>query len=523
MKVLIVEDERYIREGIVGLLEWTELGIGTLETASNGEKGLEKARQIRPDIILSDIKMPRMTGIELAEQYLKIDPDCCVVFMSAYSDIVYYRAAIKMKVMDFLEKPVKKKTLQDVVCRAVKEREQRLEQYIMHQHYKRSELNFALKDLILPNREALAEELFAKNLRQDLLGELTHITVAVIKTQMLIQEVIGKLEQRFYSGLLPVVGRMKGEILWRIKGEKYLVFAFFSRKEELSLNDRRFLSECFVKLLKDVPICYITWGKTVKGIAKAHESYQTAAWQMQKSFFETSGTVSLCADGMKNCTMENYQKAWELIVNAIEELNREEIFKEEQALYEMIKKKKNAYIQNVRNIYWSFYYTLYRQTEILHLKLEDEKNALASSASWKQKSEEFNLDELHGFFVMQINRFFTEREERIKEQPAVMAVKQYIEENYRDPLLSLKEISDYVHISTSRLCTIFKMETGITINKYLTETRLKRAKKYLKSSRYNVADICLMAGYKDSSYFGKIFRRYFHMSPLEYRDQWLQR
>ena len=91
-----------------------------------------------------------------------------------------------------------------------------------------------------------------------------------------------------------------------------------------------------------------------------------------------------------------------------------------------------------------------------------------------------------------------------------------------DDTLSVKDISDHVFLSTSYVCTFFKNETGQTLNQYLTEYRMEKAKQLLKDARYRIADISSRVGYSDGNYFGKSFKKHCGVSPSEYREQNLQ-
>ena len=85
--------------------------------------------------------------------------------------------------------------------------------------------------------------------------------------------------------------------------------------------------------------------------------------------------------------------------------------------------------------------------------------------------------------------------------------------------LSVKDISTHVFLSTSYVCTFFKNETGKTLNQYITEYRMEKAKQLLKDARFKIADISSRVGYNDGNYFGKSFKKYCGLSPSEYREQ----
>jgi len=119
MNLLIVEDERMTREGLVESLDWAQIGVSKVFSAENGEVGLFMAKRILPEIVLTDIRMPRMDGITMASRIREILPECRIIFLSAYSEIDYYKAAIDLKAIRYLDKPVEPEQLRAVITEAV--------------------------------------------------------------------------------------------------------------------------------------------------------------------------------------------------------------------------------------------------------------------------------------------------------------------------------------------------------------------------------------------------------------------
>jgi len=118
MKLLIADDEKLTREGICSLMDLKQYGITEVILADDGVNALTEARKHRPDILLTDVRMPRMTGVEMASLYLEEAPDTAVIFMSAYSDREYLKAAIKLKAVSYIDKPAEKKELEDAIKEA---------------------------------------------------------------------------------------------------------------------------------------------------------------------------------------------------------------------------------------------------------------------------------------------------------------------------------------------------------------------------------------------------------------------
>jgi two-component system response regulator YesN len=119
IKLLIVDDERRTRESIKNFISWNRLGIGMVQTANNGLTALEAAKEIRPDIIICDVRMPKMDGIEFATNIKALYPNCRIIFISGYSDKEYLKSAIMLKAISYIEKPFSLRELEDVLAASI--------------------------------------------------------------------------------------------------------------------------------------------------------------------------------------------------------------------------------------------------------------------------------------------------------------------------------------------------------------------------------------------------------------------
>ena len=118
MKLLIVDDEELTRTGVISSLDWSSLGIDEVIQADDGVHGLETAKLYKPEIILCDVRMPRMDGITMLERLEKFLPDSVAIFMSGYSDKEYLKAAIKLKAVNYIEKPFSLSEMEDAIREA---------------------------------------------------------------------------------------------------------------------------------------------------------------------------------------------------------------------------------------------------------------------------------------------------------------------------------------------------------------------------------------------------------------------
>ena len=126
MKLLIVDDETLTREGLLSSISWADFGINEIFQAGDGLDALEIAKREKPDIILCDVRMPRLDGIQMAERLEKVLPDVSVIFMSGYSDKEYLKAAIKLKAVRYVEKPLNPLEIEDALSEAIDMHNQKL-------------------------------------------------------------------------------------------------------------------------------------------------------------------------------------------------------------------------------------------------------------------------------------------------------------------------------------------------------------------------------------------------------------
>ncbi len=125
MKLLIVDDEALTRTGLISSVDWKALGIHEIYRADDGYHGLEMARLHSPEIILCDVRMPRMDGIDMLQRIEEFLPDSVAIFMSGYSDKEYLKAAIRLKAITYIEKPLDPKEVTAAIQEACKSYQQR--------------------------------------------------------------------------------------------------------------------------------------------------------------------------------------------------------------------------------------------------------------------------------------------------------------------------------------------------------------------------------------------------------------
>ena len=516
MKLLIVDDEELTRTGVISSIDWKALGIGEVLQADDGMNGLEMARKYRPEIILCDVRMPRMTGISMLEKLETILPDSIPIFMSGYSDKEYLKAAIKLKAVSYIEKPLNPAEIRDAVLEA---RELYIKKVRSHRGEALQSMAAAshLAQLLTTPRGDSSPEI------QKLAAELslpcspgTHITCAVIHLRA-VPEFIEPSPENIYQDFHKLLSHYHADCVFVAKKLQYLVYFVFTAdaiSSALTHTMEEFLREKF----RGYGEHFITIGESFTGISRAYQAYTSAVILLESSFFFPVNSY-LTPEYIKSLPIRVHENS----STAADALFSEALSSQNQTkCRELLEKLHLQYDQNIHILpdqTKDLYYKLFIALE--NARKQQKLSALAytssSMVSFLEKC--FTFQELHSTLVKQTDLYFEDLQDSVPENSTIFLIKDYISKNYSNETLSVKDISAHVFLSTSYVCTFFKNETGQTLNQYLTEYRMEKAKNLLADSRYKIADISSRVGYSDGNYFGKSFKKYTGLSPSEYREK----
>lgn len=527
MKLLIVDDEKATRDGLIHFVPWGELGIETIGEAEDGVIALNLAMQIQPDIILTDVKMPRMNGIELAEQLKDQLPGCKIIFLSGYSDKEYLKSAIQLQAIDYIEKPVDigevkaiiRKTV--AICRTEQEKK-RIENDLRD---KASESAFLLKEkliLELLNTSELPRDLPDKfmdlNLRYPLKDNMVAAVISLNfinpKTHLDIQirrsKILKKIEATLEENLLHCLSGFQdnNSIILFIYGHavepSQLLTIFEKIKADINqLSDES--SRMFIGI-----------GKKVTGIANIMESYQTALTAVQRQFFA------------QDCQIKFYDPR----PSRVYEFDSMVIKKFQDFI---ISDKPNEAIALINQVVDDIYQCdgtdinlikdFFLQMIFALSKIAGERNMLigepAEQFSWNTISKSVTLHEIQTYLIQEVEQFFKAQADKDHQSNVVSNIMKLVHKNYQNKNLAIKDLAEQLFLTPNYLCLLFKKETGKTINQYITEIRIERAKEFLKDRRTKLYEVAELVGYNDANYFSKTFKKLTGLNPSEFREKYL--
>ena len=346
----------------------------------------------------------------------------------------------------------------------------------------------------------------------------TYFTSFIVKTDLFLDASIPSMTD-FYQEFQDFLEPFHMKCIYLEKKMQYLVYFLFSQNEPASRqlqSVNTYLCSHFAEIGHYSMAC----GDTVYGLSKAYQTYTSAVILLQSSYFFPENTLLTSAqpdespDVQSNIFSDSPAAAFADALSRLDQISAETIL---QKLYTTFYKN-HRFLQNpVKDLYYK-----------LFLCLEDARHQqkIAGSGNVESIAETiddcFTFPELHQTLITKTKEYFTKAETTSQENPTIFLIKDYISKNYMNETLSVKDISSHVFLSTSYVCTFFKSETGQTLNQYITEYRMEKAKQLLKDARFKITDISSRVGYSDGNYFGKSFKKYSGLSPSEYRERNLQ-
>ncbi|UKS29507.1 response regulator [Paenibacillus sp. HWE-109] len=513
MKLLLVDDEQLIRKGILMKTDWQQYGIDEVMQADDGRDAVRIAELFRPDILLTDIRMPRMDGIEAARCIRMFCPKVCIIFMSGFSDKEYLKAAISMQAVDYVEKPIHPDELGKAILNA------------SSMIKKDRQTDMGEEESIPLIKREIAALLCSPHYQADKLARLfpligsqlwdsSSCMSSILKWHHPIEQpesLLHKLESAAQTVGLICFNMMKDDF--------HVVIHLISRFEkDDSFEDNvhrwvRDVSHCLPKH----PGFHMAVGQQVHGIDQLYTSYLSAVIHLQRSFYEPSNTIiwKMSDHSYTDAFFFDDKRAGAFALS----LQQDGATQAKNWLADLmndIRKYPNTSVSYTKGIYLQLYQTVQqvgKESGIPSLKQE------ASVIKYAERLYACQtLDDLAQLLNDELDVLFDYLEAR-KGNSIIRYVTLYIERNYPNRQLSLNEISEFVGVTVPHLCFVFKEGTGMTIKHFLSEYRIDRAKELLINRELKLFDIALQVGYGDGEYFSKIFKKITGLQPSEYRKR----
>ena len=504
MKILIVEDEVPIRNGLTKLVQWENFGIELVLSAENGEQALQIYKQYTPEILLTDIRMPKMDGLELAQAVRILNPGVKLIFLSSYDDKEYFKTAIKLHAVDFIEKPTKPEALTTAV------------QYAIAQiKAERSQVQKA--DRILTLREILQEYLREpESMRYDFVWEkLTPETGEPLFYRMLylklapgysaskadakIEEV---LKRFFLNGICVYHNHIYYALVWdRTTTDSQTLWRILKAVQH----------EVASSLSLDTPP-FTAAGSAVTEPSQLNQAFQSVNQVAAQMFISGFDAIAV--------PIPPSEQIVRTFSRFTEEFSASLLYGEEEVTLAQLQKLRNEVrllsycnVNHIQTFCAELIATVKEASDSQNLHLWEHLN---NSRSRVLVSGFETFEDFYNELVKQIHKYYSAVNQKRSENQAAK-ICEYINQNYASPSINTNEIAKSVHLSTTYVCHLFKKERNETISSYLNKVRVEKSKAYLLDNNMPLYEVASKVGYSDPNYYMRIFKKITGIPPSTYR------
>lgn len=531
--LLFVEDEYNVRKAIINTIDWDSLGFRIIGEAENGLEAIDIVEKYKPDVIITDIKMPFMDGIEFAKLVREINPVTKIVFLTGFNDFDYAISAIKLNVIEYLSKPVSAEKMRDT--------------------------------LISIKRKLDEENNYLRNveiLRQNYIESLP-----IIRTGFLLSLITS------YTSSAQINNNIQ-RLSLNLNGPWYLIFTVrIDRGSTMDIESTEGIEDIdvifpsLVNIAKRVSDKYLLnetfeYGENIVTIlSDTKENIDNYAeilmHEIQQSIYKNYGLQVII--GVSNM-FKNLEEAKKEFDNSVTALSYCSIMGTNKAIYLrdieparginfVFDEKKEREFSSIlktgtKDILFKFISGIFNELAAKEASLSDFqiciiemittliKTAQSSISDFTEKMDvnmgllldvykSQTIDEAKYNFKKLCSKVMEYIDLERQDMTAVLVNKgyEYMKSNYSDPELSLRTVSKYLHISSNYFSIIFKRVIGEPFKNVLIRIRMEKAYELLATTNMRILEVAKEVGYNDQHYFSYSFKKYFNISPSEMRSR----
>lgn len=535
IKIFLVEDEIIIREAIHKMIPWEQYGFEFAGEAKDGEMALPAIRSIRPDVLITDIKMPFMDGLALSRLVLKELPDTKIVIVSGYDDFEYARQAISLGVEQYLLKPVSKSAFIEVLEKIREKYEKEVEQkdYIekfqkdIREYEKNTRRDFF--EMLVSGKAGLTRIYErAEQLEIDILAECYNLVLFSVASGEKQKEIVDVYTPELGNLLTQINILMQEDdhyLLFRNQMFSYAVLVKAAKSEiiQYTENCMQLLTQIFeqekdhiewfichaapVDRLSHLPNCYKEAMKTFAlryvGYSHVISSEQPVRQQEHTDVdLRAIDTDAVNPDMIRNFLCQALPEEVESFVSNYFHLIAEDALRSQMFCQYILL---NAYFCVVSFLQG----------------LGIDKTRVQENIPDIQVEHPGGLEQMRENLIKILSRAIEMREEstRGRYHSIIQTAVRFMEENFADESLNLNKVACAANVSANHFSALFSQEMKQTFIEYLTGLRMRKAKELLRCTDKRSGEIALEVGYKDAHYFSFLFKKTQGCTPSGYRSQ----
>lgn len=540
MKTLvIVDDEPAVLNGLSTYVDWTAQGIKLVGTADDGDTGLALIKELKPDIVLTDVQMPAMDGIKMAMEVRTLLPLTKILFISGYNDVDYLKSALQVHAMDYIFKPINRKEL-SVVMRQVTaalDAEIRERELVKEMQIKLTQSMPLLREKFLLS--VISDHIQTAHIYEKLefLG-LSFLSGSIYMTMVIVIDDIPQImdtrteqdKQLLSYTVLNIIQELidkelRGVTFEKVPGEYVAILLIQSidiHQGPSTEHDLLTLAESIRDNLRKWLKLSVTIGvgEQVGSLSEVSSSYKQAKaaadqkWYLGKNRILTMDNI----ESVENFIYRFESELGERVLSALKTGDKERLRVELDEIFRMLELNRGQGARYAQNV--SLHLILKSTQVLLEMNGMTEEWEMREMEAWKQVMRQDTMQDLLFFtesYLLNVCSFVQEKRSG-KVSVVIERVRSLIEEKYSENL-TVSDIADGVYLSPTYVRLLFKQETGETLFEYLTKVRIEKAKEMLRDPHYKFYEVCYAVGYSDPSHFSKLFKKMTGKTPSAYRDQ----
>ncbi len=532
-KAIICDDDEIITEGLKAFLPWKDLGVELCGTAYDGQSAKELIDRFQPDIMISDVRMPMATGIELTRYAKRKNPDIKAIIISGYDNFRYAQEAIKAEAMDYLLKPLDEDELLRVLKKAIADLDRIEAENTIRLEDGKAYTKSAMHCLINEGSGAFIRRYGEEKLREleNACGGICLLLVDHYEAwsvhlseeqRALVTEMFYRCAASFRENLVLFEngeGSAACYVICESNRETERVMKSFAQRSREEVG-RLFEGQTLTAV-------YSRSSRNIRELWRLSAEVRKAARQ---SFVYTEGSDIFSEDAVRISDKEEKQQVdihdiinVKRLVNLIMAWDREGIGKELMEIETSLKAnggKSYLYLQAAAA---GFYGTLIE--EIQNLGVDTKEMGIHSMQEYRKIMSAGNVEEA----VQALGKSIFDIVDRLEEnsqhkyRKLVATAEKYIDAHYMERDLSLERTAREIHISPSYFSLLFRNETGVTFSDYLIRKRIEKAKELLRNTDLKAYEIAEKVGYDTAAYYSTAFKKATGYSPTEYKKTVLNR
>lgn len=500
MKLLIVDDELLIRQGIKQLLSKTNIGLDQIVTATSAEEAITIFHEFKPELVLSDIRMPKMSGLDLIKYLKDTNIPFKSIIISSYDDFEYAKEGILLGIENYLIKPINQiELIQSITSTIEKIKNERQHKQLWtaneREIFKDNFLRRVLQNDVLDSDYQYWEELLIP------FDDWKNITVVNFNFNKAFS-LEAKKEFRYSLQ----------------KKFKYAEFINLSSTELIMIIDKNGLTDSQVKMkiqqIISLPDTFVTIGSSIPNVQLLHKSYEFSKRLQAYSLIFGLGQIISQQDINKDYSFKVKVIAQEELASLIHEFRIEEI---EKKLFGLEKNMTESHLDptEIQNISIKIGLMLYRISFESGIADNDEVSQLRylMSSITQQKTTK----NIISFLITIANQLITRLKKlQTNYSPIIQRILKIIERDLATHH-SLKTLADELNMNSAYLGQLFQKEVGLNFNQYCHHLRMKCANEQIVQSTNKISDIAQSLGYEDVSYFYRLYKKDFGVTPNKVR------